>query len=148
MDFTYEGLEQAHRSLSGLYDALYRCDDVNYSEIDVLPSEASKLFDDINTPAALTHLHILADQMEREANTAYYKAQLLSLGKLLGLFSHTPHQWRTLGVDKEEVEALIVARQQARANRDYQAADQIRQQLSNMGITLADGIHGTEWRKS
>jgi cysteinyl-tRNA synthetase len=47
-----------------------------------------------------------------------------------------------------EVEALIEARQLARKAGDYAESDRIRQVLVNMGITLADGAHGTEWRKS
>jgi len=149
MDFSYEGLDQAHRAISGLYDSLYRMDDLNYGEAVKLDDQyTEKLFDDLNTPGAISDLHVLADLMEKTPErSAYYKGQFLSLGKLLGFFSHTPHQWRTLGVDKDAVEVLIEARKAARANREYAEADRIRQQLLEMGITLADGVHGTEWRK-
>lgn len=149
MDFSWEGLDQAHRALSGIYDILYSWDEINWAEEIDLPEEfLSKLNQDLNTPAAITTLHQIANSLEVVSDKARTKAKLLRAGQVLGLFNHTPHQWRTLGVDKEAVEVLIEARQKARSERNYQEADRIRQQLSDMGIALADGIHGTEWRKS
>lgn len=151
MNFTTEALMSAHRSLSSLYDILYKWDDLNWAEDANVPSETlGHLCQDLNTAAALTSLHQLADVLDKgSSNTrAQAKARLLKAGKVLGLFNHTPHQWRTLGVDKEAVEVLIAARQQARLNKDYGEADRIRQQLLQMGITLADGVHGTEWRRT
>lgn len=149
MDFSWDGLDQAHRALSGLYDILYNCDDLNWAEDTNIPEEfISKLNQDLNTPSAITVLHQIANDLSDSSEKAQIKAKLLKAGKLLGLFNHTPHQWRTLGVDKEAVEALIAARRAARQSRDYQEADRIRQQLTLMGITLADGVHGTEWRRT
>ena len=149
MDFSWEGLDQAHRALSGIYDILYSWDEINWAEEIDLPEEfLSKLNQDLNTPAAITALHQIANSLDVVSDKARTKAKLLRAGQVLGLFNHTPHQWRTLGVDKEAVEVLIEARQKARSERNYQEADRIRQQLSDMGIALADGIHGTEWRKS
>lgn len=149
MDFSWEGLEQAHRALDGLYETLYRNDDINYGELGLIDDRLlEKLFDDMNTPAAIAELHGLANEMDRSENKAGIKSQMLALGQLLGLFQYTPHQWRTLGVDKDAVDALIAARQEARRSKDYAEADRIRQQLLDMGITLADGVHGTEWRKA
>ena len=150
MNFTWEGLDQAHRALSGLYDTLYRAEDVNYGEAVVINSSTTvRLFDDLNTPQALADLHELASELDKSTDhKGYFKGQLLAFGKLLGLFQHTPHQWRTFGVDKDAVEALIEQRQEARRSKDYAEADRIRQQLLDMGITLADGVHGTEWRRA
>ena len=47
-----------------------------------------------------------------------------------------------------EIEALIVERNQARADRNYQRSDEIRDQLLDRGIVLVDTPQGTEWRKS
>lgn len=149
MDFSIAKLEAAHRALDGLYEVLYRHDELNYAEVcDVPETVISALSQDLNTVQAITALHQLALELENGEDKATAKARLLKGGQFLGLFNHTPHQWRTLGVDKEAVEILIAERQEARRNRDYARADMIRQQLSDMGITLADGVHGTEWRKS
>ena len=150
MNFSWDGLDQAHRALSNLYDTLYRWDDLNWAEDTNLPAETLvSLCADLNTPAAITSIHALAKVLDEGLQErAMAKARLLKAGKMLGLFNHTPHQWRTFGVDKSKVEALITARQEARLNKQYAEADRIRQQLLDMGITLADGVHGTEWRRT
>ena len=46
-----------------------------------------------------------------------------------------------------EIEALIEAREKARAARDWSEADRIRDQLLEQGITLEDTPDGTLWRR-
>jgi len=47
----------------------------------------------------------------------------------------------------EEIEAMIGERKEARENRDYQKADQIRDRLLELGIALEDTKDGTRWKK-
>jgi cysteinyl-tRNA synthetase len=44
------------------------------------------------------------------------------------------------------VEALIAARLQARADKNWAESDRIRDQLTAMGVVLEDGKGGTTWR--
>ena len=46
-----------------------------------------------------------------------------------------------------EVEALIEERQNARKNKDFKLADEIRDKLTEMGIVLEDTRQGVKWRK-
>ena len=46
-----------------------------------------------------------------------------------------------------EIEALIQKRQEARANRDFATADQIRDQLATQGIKLLDTKDGVRWTR-
>ena len=48
----------------------------------------------------------------------------------------------------DEIEALLQERQEARASRDFAAADAIRDKLAAAGITIEDGPQGTTWRRS
>jgi cysteinyl-tRNA synthetase len=48
---------------------------------------------------------------------------------------------------EEAVEALIEERQQARAMRDFERADAIRDRLQGMGIILEDTPQGVRWRR-
>ena len=48
----------------------------------------------------------------------------------------------------EEVEKLIAARQQARKEKNFAPADQIRQKLLDMGIILEDTREGVKWKKA
>ncbi len=47
----------------------------------------------------------------------------------------------------EEISAMIARRNEARANKDFAAADQIRDELQQRGIILEDTPHGTRWKK-
>ena len=46
-----------------------------------------------------------------------------------------------------EVEALIEARQNARKEKDFAKADEIRNQLLTMGIELKDTREGVKWKR-
>jgi cysteinyl-tRNA synthetase len=69
---------------------------------------------------------------------------------LLGLLQQDPEDWfkRASGqeIDKTEIERLIEERTQARANKDFARADELRGQLADMGITVEDLPTGTIWR--
>lgn len=51
------------------------------------------------------------------------------------------------GTLDEEVSKLIVSRDEARAAKDWGAADRIRDELLEQGITLEDTPHGTRWKR-
>jgi cysteinyl-tRNA synthetase len=44
------------------------------------------------------------------------------------------------------VEALIAKRAQARADKDYAAADAARDELTALGVTIEDTADGTIWK--
>ena len=51
------------------------------------------------------------------------------------------------GVSKEEIEQLIDERNQARLDKNWQRADEIRHTLLDQGIELEDTKSGTIWRR-
>ena len=73
-------------------------------------------------------------------------------GELMGLLGSNPEEWFAGHVEgdmpSKEIEALIVKRNEARALKDFEAADAIRDQLADAGITIEDGAGGTTWRRS
>jgi cysteinyl-tRNA synthetase len=52
------------------------------------------------------------------------------------------------GDEAERIEALIMERTEAKKNRDFARADEIRDQLAAEGITLEDTAQGTRWKKN
>ena len=48
----------------------------------------------------------------------------------------------------DEIEALIQKRQEARKNRDFAAADAIRDELKAQGIILEDTAQGVKWHRA
>ena len=64
-----------------------------------------------------------------------------------------PEQWFTQAradnqLSAEQIEQLITARNQAKQDKDYAKADDIRQQLLDGGVILEDSREGTKWRRS
>jgi cysteinyl-tRNA synthetase len=86
---------------------------------------------------------------------AYTHRLFTSLAQMLGLLSNdlltfsstekTRHLKR-VGLTSETLEKMIEERMQARKNKDYGKADEIREALASKGIGLLDSPKGTEWR--
>jgi cysteinyl-tRNA synthetase len=51
------------------------------------------------------------------------------------------------GADDDDISALVLARTEARAARDWAESDRIRDELAGRGIVLEDGPDGTRWRR-
>ena len=51
-----------------------------------------------------------------------------------------------LNIDVAHIDDLVNQRTQARADRDWEIADQLRDQLAQEGIELMDGPEGSQWR--
>ena len=124
--------------------------------------------DDFNTALAIGHLfdlvrglnRIVAEKSLHESvllqnGLRQGREQLRRLGGVLGLFESEPDAWlekqksaglKAGGLSAEAIEGLIVERRQARANRDFARADQIRDELDAQGIMLLDSKEGTTWK--
>ncbi len=156
LDWSDEGVAEAKRRLDRMYRALAEVANVSADEsVQASDDFLAALDDDLNTPKAFSVLARLVDALNK-ANEATqqqrYKSQLLACGKLLGLLQHDPNAWlqgdygnSSASVDPEAVDGLVAERNQARADRNFQRADEIRDQLKAMGIELHDGAEGTSW---
>lgn len=156
LDFSAELLDQSKASLDSLYVALNKVDD------DIAPSmdELSKntgyvaLMDDLNTPLAISELHQLAKEINKadaESDTAKVaKGMMLALGNLMGLLQEDAEVWfkGDSGEDSQWIEDLIAERIQAKADKQYARADEIREELKAKGILLEDSKDGTTWKKA
>ena len=84
------------------------------------------------------------------AAAAALAASLRQLAEVLGVLQLDADTFLQAGaagkVDAAEVEALIAARLQARADKNWAESDRIRDQLTSMGVVLEDGKGGTTWR--
>ena len=70
------------------------------------------------------------------------------LGKVLGLLNDSSEAFFQYGANltDEEINHKIEERNQARDNKDFQKADQIRDELTQMSIEIEDTPKGTIWR--
>lgn len=105
--------------------------------------------DDFNTAkgiSVLFELSKLANYYLLEKNTAVevIDAFLNEFDQLFHVLGLTLEQEEMLD---EEIDALIEKRIQARKDRNFQLADQIRDQLKDMNIILEDTPQGTRWKR-
>ena len=67
----------------------------------------------------------------------------------MGFLGQAPQAWFQAGADddlKSRVEALIAARQTARAEKNWPEADRIRAELAALNVEVMDGPSGATWR--
>ena len=115
-------------------DRLYRAAGDGEAETDAGVLDA--LADDLNTPLALARLSAIEDG-----------ATLRASAQLLGLLEEDRTAWFQ-GAGDERIDALLAARTEAKARRDFAEADRIRAELAAEGIILEDGPNGTIWRRA
>ena len=161
LNYSVEGLEKAHAGLDRIYTALrdISLDEVpseNWnSEQEVFIQRFNKAMDDdFGTPEALAVLFDLAREINRlkseQSERAAGMAQLLKyLGNVLGIFNQNPEVFLkgNGGDSDDEIETLIAARNSAREEKNWTKSDQIRDQLTAMGVALEDKDGVTKWRK-
>lgn len=71
-------------------------------------------------------------------------AKITELTDVLGILFETEEN---INVDTDKIEKLIEKRQEARKNKDYKLADEIRDELKEMGILIEDTSAGVRWSK-
>ena len=107
------------------------------------------LLDDLNTPLAIAALHHMAEEVADD-HEGDDRSMFRSALNLLGLLQVTETEWKAwrpagVSIDEARVAALIEARAEARATRNFAEADRIRAELDGMGVVLKDGPDGTTW---
>ncbi len=164
LKFSWDNLHQADEALRRLTDFLARLETITapgaHPEVQTRVTEARAAFhaalaDDLNTAAGLAVLFDLV----RPLNTAidegrFGQGDVPVVNEAFALFD------RVLGViglrqaedaqpqeNAGEIEQLIEARKQARRDRDFAAADRIRDDLAARGILLEDTAGGTRWKR-
>ena len=102
--------------------------------------------EDFGTPDAVAVLFDLASEVNR-TGSPQSAALLRALGACLGLLQQDADSYLQSGsaLDGAAIEALIDARAQAKAVKDFARADAIRRELLDKGIVLKDSAAGTTW---
>jgi cysteinyl-tRNA synthetase len=160
LDFSEAGLSEAQSAWDRLSNFVHRTAEALGTEATIggsLPPEfTAAMDDDLNTPAAVAVIHDAA----REGNAALDAgddqlaartgAAVRAMLDQLGLDPLDPH-WDEPGDAKltGAVDALVKIaleqRAEARARKDYAAADRIRDELAHAGITVKDTPRGPVW---
>ena len=162
LSYSEDNIKQARAGLERLYTAL-RDVTVN-QQVDVNLGDYQSRFnkamdDDFNVPEATSVLFDVARDLnkakaEKSDAAADLAGILVKLGATLGILQQPPQDYLQGGLkpsessdDVAQIEALIKARNDARANKDWAAADAARDGLKALNIVLEDGENGTTWRR-
>jgi len=157
LDWSPETIASARRMLDRLYGAIrgIEVSDEVRAAAEVPEELIAALEDDINTPKAMAEFFALARRLNKSNDPAEMEtlaAQMYAAGELMGLLNSDPEAWFSGHVEgdvaADEIEAIIAKRNEARANKDWAAADGFRDQLSEMGVMIEDGPGGTTWRRN
>jgi len=158
LNYSQENLDQARSSLERIYTALRGVEPItcDIENNEYVAKFRKAMNDDFNTPEALPVLFELAKELNRVKDTDTQQAGQLafvlrSIGEVLGVAQQAPESFLQGGQDDDEVgtiEALIVKRNEARANKDWAAADEARDALNALGVVLEDSAGKTTWRKA
>ena len=157
LDWSAETIESARRMLDRLYGALrgIQIDDTFRAAAAPPDVLVDALEDDLNSPKAMAELFGLVKELNKTEDGAEKQrlaATIFASGDLMGLLQTDPEVWfagdAEGALSADEIEALIERRRQAKSDRDFEAADRIRDQLAAAGVKIEDGRDGTTWRRS
>ena len=107
------------------------------------------LYDDINTPGYIANLHKLYDKASK--GNEEDKQIFNSACNFIGLLQDTKEEWLNYKKDKvdiseAEIEKMIELRNNARADKNYKEADNIRDHLLDKGVLIEDKDGKTIWK--
>ena len=143
LTFSYsslDGAENAYKKLKNKVLSLSKDGEVETSVFNEYKNKfVSFLEDDINTANAIS---VIYDVLKAKTNDLTKYELIKDFDKVLGL-ELTTETNNTSEVDTEFINSKIEERNEAKKNKNYELADQIRNELLEMGIILKDTREGT-----
>ncbi len=153
-NFSDAGLDDAALGLRRMYTAIKAAGAAPHEAVDWSGEHARAFKDamdnDFSTPEAVAVLYDMASEINKSAGTAQASklaSQMRALGGVLGVLQSDADAYLQRGAELSpaDIEAQIALRAAAKAAKDFEAADAIRQNLVAQGIVLKDSPFGTTW---
>jgi len=150
LNYSDQNLNDAKAAVEKIYIALrpYKCIQV---DLDWSKASLSKikdaLDDDFNSPKAISIIFELINQLNKATNNDLAN-EIYSVLKALGLMAIPQDEFfiKSSKIDHDHIEKLIQQRVQAKLKKDYQKADELRNEIDSLGVVLEDTVNGTVWR--
>jgi cysteinyl-tRNA synthetase len=161
IEFSFESLAEAATAFQRIEGFVLRATEItgDYESSPVICAEfAEAMNDDLSVPAALAVLQGIireGNKLLAGGNSAALRGNLASVRRMLDLLGLDPlsETWRASADESQRlrhsldtlVQTLVDRRQQARVDKDFAAADLVRDQLRAAGIELEDTPTGARW---
>ncbi len=159
-NYDIDDLKSSKKRLDKIYRLKKRLIGVKTSKTDAKFKKdiLDAMSDDLNISVALAILDEMVNnanaKLDNEPKNRDFKQILVSnlefVKELLGILYIDEFKWFQWGVDdslKQEISVLIDQRNMAKKDKNFILADQIRDKLTNMDISIMDTPNGTIWEK-
>jgi cysteinyl-tRNA synthetase len=153
-------LRESKAQLDGWYRVIDEVSSIKPLEIGEATNLTDLMFSDLNTPNGLQGIshwlntaskNLSEKNLDNDTAASAIVLQIKEFSNLLGLLQKDPEAWFKGGASSEDeatFDAIAKKRQEARAVKDWAAADAARDEAKALGIVLEDGPDGTTWRKA
>lgn len=170
LNYSEESLRMNQASLARLYEArnnmefrISKALDVPQTEDETAALAAFDAYktkfieamdDDLNTADGLAAIFELTREINgwmsahNDASKAFLIAAHSLFMELTGVLNLAQRREEAADPDAEKIEALIAERTAAKKAKDFAAADRIRAELAEMGVSIKDTRQGTQWSRA
>ena len=153
INFTANSINEAKNILDKLYESLRDTDFTDTKiDLDYKNKFEEALKDDFNTPKAIKILQELVPKINKTKSLEemeVLKFSLKELSQAIGLLNDTVENYFKYSlpndISEDEIARYVLERNDARLNKDFQKADDIRDQLLEKGVVLVDEADKTSW---
>ena len=150
LNYSDQNLNDAKAAVEKIYLALrpYKCIqvDLDWSKPS-LNNIKDALDDDFNSPKAISIIFELISELNKSSNENLAN-EIYSVLKVIGLMAIPQEEFfiKSSKIDQDHIEKLVEKRMQAKKQKDYQKADELRNEIDSLGVILEDTPDGTVWR--
>ena len=153
INFTANSINEAKNILDKLYESIRDTDFTGTKiDLDYKNKFEEALKDDFNTPKAIKILQELVPKINKTKSLEemeVLKFSLKELSQAIGLLNDTVENYFKYSlpndISEDEIARYVLERNDARLNKDFQKADDIRDQLLEKGVVLEDEADKTSW---
>ena len=146
LDWNEKVIYQANKLINKLYEIKDDLEEVvipknNKTSLDAILI----LMDDLNTPGLITELNkIVKEYNSSEVDRENIKMRLSLISNVLGIlqdetFNNISEEF------KSKIDDLVTKRSDAKKNKNFELADEIREELLGLGVEIKDSSDGTKW---